>query len=149
MDVGRPVLDGKSTGLGFWEASYNYTWRAIDMVPKDIVMCDWHYERPDQTPIYFAMNGFRVITCPWRTPPTAVIQAEDMARWRKYADPEMKPRYYGMMQTCWTSTEGFIDGFYGTVNDRNKKAVHPKNDAYTPWDTFRAMYKRMDELEKE
>ncbi len=142
-------IDGKSTGLGFWEASYNYTWRAIDMVPKDIVMCDWHYERPDQTPIYFAMNGFRVITCPWRTPPTAVIQAEDMARWRKYADPEMKPRYYGMMQTCWTSTEGFIDGFYGTVNDRNKKAVHPKNDAYTPWDTFRAMYKRMDELEKE
>ena len=80
-------IDGKSTGLGFWEASYNYTWRAIDMVPKDIVMCDWHYERPDQTPVYFAMNGFRVITCPWRTPPTAVIQTEDMARWRKYADP--------------------------------------------------------------
>ena len=73
------------TGIGFWEASYNYTWRAIDMVPKDIVMCDWHYERPDQTAVYFAMNGFRVITCPWRTPPTAVIQTDDMARWRKYA----------------------------------------------------------------
>lgn len=142
-------IDGKSTGLGFWEASYNYTWRAIDMVPKDIVMCDWHYERPDQTAVYFAMNGFRVITCPWRTPPTAVIQTDDMARWRKYATPEMKPRYYGMMQTCWTSTEGFIDGFYGTVTERNKRAVHPGNSAYTPWDTFRAMYKRMDELEKE
>ena len=139
----------KSTGMGFWEASYNYTWRAIDMVPKDIVMCDWHYERPDQTAIYFAMNGFRVITCPWRTPPTAVIQADDMARWRKYATVEMKPRYFGMMQTCWTSTEGFIDGFYGTVTDRNKRAVHPGNPAYTPWDAFRAMYKRMDELEKE
>ena len=36
------------------------------------------------------------------------------------------------------------------LTDRNtKEAVHPKNDAYTPWDTFRAMYKRMDELEKE
>jgi len=140
-------LDGRSTGIGFWEASYNYTWRAIEMVPKDIVMCDWHYERPDQTAIYFAMNGFRVITCPWRTPSTAVLQTEDMARWVKYATPEMKPRYYGMMQTCWTSTEGFIDGFYGTVNDRNKRAVHPRNETYTPWGTFKAMYQKMDELE--
>jgi hypothetical protein len=140
-------LDGRSTGIGYWEASYNFTWRAIDMVPKDIVMCDWHYERPDQTPIYFAMNGFRVITCPWRTPSTAVIQSEDMARWVKYATPEMKPRYYGMMQTCWTSPEGFIDGFYGTITEKNKRAVHPRNPAYTPWDTFKAMYQRMDELE--
>jgi len=140
-------IDGRSTGLGFWEASYNYTWRAIDMVPKDIVMCDWHYERPDQTAIYFAMNGFRVITCPWRTPSTAEIQTEDMARWVKYASPEMKPRYYGMMQTCWTSPDGFIDGFYGTINEKNKRAVHPKNPDWTPWDTFRAMYKKMDELE--
>lgn len=142
-------LDGRSTGIGFWEASYNFTWRAIDMVPKDIVMCDWHYERPDQTPVYFAMNGFRVITCPWRTPPTAVIQTDDMARWKKYATPEMKPRYYGMMQTCWVSTEGFIDGFYGNVSPRAKRSVHPRNEAYTPWDTFKAMYKRIDELEKE
>ena len=140
-------LDGRATGLGFWEASYNYTWRAIDMVPKDIVMCDWHYERPDQTAIYFAMNGFRVITCPWRTPSTAEIQTEDMARWIKYATPEMKPRYYGMMQTCWTSTEGFIDGFNGIINDRNKRAIHPRNEAYTPWDTFRAMYKKIEEIE--
>ncbi len=140
-------LDGRATGIGFWEASYNYTYRAIDMVPKDIVMCDWHYERPDQTAIYFALKGFRVITCPWRTPSTAEIQTEDMAKYVKYATPEMKPRYYGMMQTCWTSTEGFIDGFYGTVNNRNQRAVHPKNSAWTPWDTFRAMYKKMDELE--
>ena len=41
-----------------------------------------------------------------------MIQTEDMARWVKYATPEMKPRYYGMMQTCWTSTEGFIDDGY-------------------------------------
>jgi hypothetical protein len=143
------LIDGKTTGLGFWEASYNYTWRAIDMIPKDIVMCDWHYERPDQTAIYFAMNGFRVITCPWRTPPTAVIQTEDMAKWRKFATPEMKPRYYGMMQTCWVSTEGFIDGFYGIKSVSAERAVHPRNAEYTPWDTFRAMFKRMDELEKE
>ncbi len=141
-------IEGKITGMGFWEAAYNYTWRAIDMVPKDIVMCDWHYERPDQTPVYFAMKGFRVVTCPWRTPPTAVIQTEDMARWRKYATPEMKPRYYGMVQTTWMDTGGFIDGFYGNATGRARGAVHPKNEAYTPWDTFRAMYDKINEIEK-
>ena len=143
------LINGKSTGLGFWEASYNYTWRAIDMIPKDVVMCDWHYERPDQTAVYFAMYGFRVVTCPWRTPPTAVMQAEDMAKFRKYATPEMKPRYYGMIQTTWMGTDGFIDGFEGKLSEEAKGAVHPDDAANTPWDTFRAMYKRMDELEKE
>jgi hypothetical protein len=146
---GDRLLNGKSTGIGFWEASYNYTWRAIDMIPKDIVICDWHYERPDQTAVYFAMYGFRVVTCPWRTPSTAVIQTEDMAKFRKYATPEMKPRYYGMMQTTWMGPDGFIDGFSGKMSEEAKGAVHPENAGYTPWDTYRAMFKRMDELEKE
>jgi len=145
---GDRLIDGKSTGLGFWEAAYNYTWRAIDMIPKDVVICDWHYERPDQTAVYFAMKGFRVVTCPWRTPPTAVAQAEDMAKFRKYATPEMKPRYYGMVQTTWMDPIGFIDGFYGNLTDNAKSAAHPKNPAYNPWDTFKAMYQKMDELEK-
>ena len=145
---GDRLLNGRSTGIGLWEASYNYTWRAIDMIPKDVVICDWHYERPDQTAVYFAMYGFRVITCPWRTPPTAVIQTEDMAKFRTYATPEMKPRYFGMMQTTWMGTDGFIDGFYGKLTDEARGAVHPQNAAYTPWDTFRAMFGRMEELEK-
>jgi len=146
---GDRLIDGKSTGLGIWEASYNYTYRAIDMIPKDVVICDWHYERPDLTAVYFAMKGFRVMTCPWRTPPTAVIQAEDMARFRKYATPEMKPRYYGMMQTTWMDPDGFIDGFYGIKSKNSQESIHPKNAAFTPWDTFRTLYKRMDELTKE
>ncbi|MEI6050531.1 MAG: family 20 glycosylhydrolase [Bacteroidota bacterium] len=146
---GDRLIDGKSTGIGFWEASYNYTWRAIDMIPKDVVICDWHYERPDQTPVYFAMKGFRVMTCPWRTPATAVIQTDDMAKFRKYATPEMKPRYYGMMQTTWMDPDGFIDGFYGIKSANSQGSVHPDNATFTPWDTFRAMYKKMDELTKE
>lgn len=145
---GDRLIDGRTTGLGFWEASYNYTYRAIDMIPKDVVICDWHYERPDQTPVYFAMKGFRVMTCPWRTPATAVIQAEDMAKFKKYATPEMKPKYFGMMQTTWMDPAGFMDGFYGKMSEGAKGAVHPKNPENTPWDTFRALYKRMDELEK-
>ena len=54
---GDRLIDGKTTGMGMWEASYNNTYRAIDMIPKDVMICDWHYERADQTPVYFAMKG--------------------------------------------------------------------------------------------
>ena len=80
---GDRLIDGKATGMGMWEASMNQTARAIDMIPKDVVICDWHYERPDQSAVYFAMKGLRVITCPWNKPDVAIAQAEDMARWRK------------------------------------------------------------------
>jgi hypothetical protein len=143
---GDRLIDGKTTGIGLWEASYNYTYRAVDLIPKNVVICDWHYERPDQTAVYFAMKGFRVVTCPWRTPATAVLQAEDMARFRKYATPEMKPRYYGMVQTTWSSPERFMNGFYGIKTTDARPNSGQQDPSMNPWDTFRAMYKRMDEL---
>jgi hypothetical protein len=139
---GDRLIDGKSTGIGMWEASYNYTWRAIDMIPKDVVICDWHYERPDHTSVYFAMKGFRVISCTGRKPHTVVIQAEDMARFRKNTTMEMNPRYYGMMQTVWSGTDQFIDAFYG---NQSANAAGRAN----PADAFKALFRRMDELEKE
>ncbi|HUX94729.1 MAG TPA: family 20 glycosylhydrolase [Bacteroidales bacterium] len=138
---GDRLIDGKSTGIGLWEASYNYTWRAIDMIPKDVVICDWHYERADQTPVYFAMKGFRVITSTGRKPETSVIQTEDMARFRKNTTKEMKPRYYGMMQTVWSSTDQFIDAFYG-------KQPANATGRGNPADGFKAMFRRIDEIEK-
>jgi len=110
---GDRLIDGKNTGMGEWEASYNSTYRAVDMIPKDVIICDWHYERPDQTPVYFAMKGLSVVTCPWRDAGNAVIQTQDMVRWRKYATPEMKDRYMGMLQTVWSGAGQFLDNFYG------------------------------------
>ncbi|MES2201287.1 MAG: family 20 glycosylhydrolase [candidate division FCPU426 bacterium] len=37
-------LDGDATGYGEWEASKNGTFPALDRVPKDIILCDWHYD---------------------------------------------------------------------------------------------------------
>jgi len=42
---GDRLLDGESTGFGEWEASTNKTHGALGRIPKDIVICDWHYER--------------------------------------------------------------------------------------------------------
>ncbi len=113
---GDRLIDGKTTGIGEWEASYNNTHRAIDMLYKDIIICDWHYERPEQTAVYFASKGFSVITCPWRVPQNAILQTQDMRKFRQYANPEMKERYLGMMQTIWSGAESFIKEYYDTSN---------------------------------
>lgn len=109
---GDRLIDGKTTGIGMWEGSYNNTHRAIDMISKDVMICDWHYEKPVQTFAYFAMKGLNVVTCPWRTPSVAMMQYEDLRRFRATATPQMKERYRGMMQTVWTSAEGFLNEFY-------------------------------------
>ena len=109
---GDRLLDGTTTGLGMWEASQNNTHAAIDMIPKDVVICDWHYERADKTAVYFAMKGFKVVTCPWRNPSLAITQLNDMIAFRKDSPLKMQPRFLGMMQTVWSGAPNFIREFY-------------------------------------
>ena len=117
---GDRLIDGKTTGIGEWEASYNNTYRAVDMIPKDVVICDWHYERADKTPVYFAMKGLHVITCPWNKPQIALTQTDDMINFRETASEEMQPNFYGMMQTVWIGAGNFMDGFYADKPDRER-----------------------------
>ena len=79
-----------------WEAGLNNTYRAIDLIPKEVFICDWHYERPEQTAVYFAMKGFDVATCPWRKPEVALKQLDDMKRFRQQSGSQMSNRlgYY-------------------------------------------------------
>jgi hypothetical protein len=119
---GDRLLDGKTTGMGEWEASYNSTYRAVDMIPKDVIICDWHYERPDQSPVYFAMKGLSVITCPWRNADNAVLQAKDMVKFRRSATPEMRDRYLGMMQTIWTGAGQFLDNYYNIKPEKSENS---------------------------
>ncbi len=137
---GDRLIDGKTTGLGMWEASYNNTYRAIDLIPKDVMICDWHYERADKTPVYFAMKGLNVITCPWRVPSLAVAQTEDMINFKTQSSEDMRPRFAGMMQTVWSGVSDFLDGFYG-----KKKDEHAGDN--TPWNSFTVMYERIRKIE--
>jgi hypothetical protein len=113
---GDRLIDGKTTGIGLWEGSYNNTHRAIDMIPKDVVICDWHYERPDPTAVLFAAKGLNVVTCPWRTPEVAVEQEKMMRMFIETATKDMKPRYQGMLQTVWGSAKNFMDSYHGTAS---------------------------------
>ena len=110
---GDRLIDGKATGMGMWEASMNNTHRAIDLIPKDVMICDWHYERVDPSAVLFAMKGLRVATCPWRTGALAKQQLAMMVDLRKNATMAMRDNFQGMIQTVWTSAENFMDYYYG------------------------------------
>jgi hypothetical protein len=133
---GDRLLDGKTTGIGLWEASYNNTYRAIDMIPKDVVICDWHYERPDKSAVYFAMKGFRVVSCPWRVASNGVAQVDDMVSFREGSTPQMKERFLGIVETTWSPTSAFLNGYY-------KKLPNPRGDDNTPWNCFQAVYDKI------
>jgi N-acetyl-beta-hexosaminidase len=113
---GDRLIDGKTTGIGLWEASYNNTHRAIDMIPKDVMICDWHYERVDPTAVMFAMKGFDVATSPWRKADLAKKQLKLMQDLRANATKEMKEHYRGIVHTVWSSAGSFLDRFYGPFN---------------------------------
>jgi len=118
---GDRLIDGKTTGIGLWEGSYNNTYRAIDMIPKDVIINDWHYEKAHPTPVLFAAKGFNVVACPWRNADVALNQVKMMNRFKENASDEMKPRYAGIMHTFWSDTRIFIDGM-------NNAAEESKND---------------------
>jgi hypothetical protein len=121
--------------MGMWEASMNNTYRAVDMIPKDVFICDWHYERPDQTAVYFAMKGLTVATCPWRDPAVAVLQADDMVKFRQNSTPEMKDRFAGIIQTVWSSPEQFF-----------KEYDNPDMSSKTSGACFRTLFDRIKTL---
>jgi hypothetical protein len=133
---GDRLIDGLTTGIGMWEGSYNDTWRAVDMIPKDVVICDWHYDRPDKTAVYFAIKGFRVLTCPWRTPGFAVQQIQDELNFRANSTPEMKARFQGILETTWTRTSLFMNGYYNKQPD----------DENSSWNTYKVICEEMGKL---
>lgn len=65
---GDRLIDADAMGLSEWEASRNGTAAAIDMIPRDIVICDWHYGLRDEyrSVRHFQEMGFRVWPASWK-----------------------------------------------------------------------------------
>jgi hypothetical protein len=138
---GDRLLDGTLTGLGEWEASRNDTHAAVDLIPKDVVICDWHYARADQTAVYFAMKGLDVVSCSWKNSETATAQVKDMVRFRESSTPQMKKHFQGVVQTIWSGSSGFLDQFYG-----RKPANDQKNPGHTEANCFKRMFDEIAHL---
>jgi hypothetical protein len=62
------LFDANKYHWGEWEASKVGTAGAVDMIPKDIILCPWHYKKRDAYPSLplFLEKGFRVLPAGWR-----------------------------------------------------------------------------------
>ena len=95
-------LDDAVMHYGKWESSANGTAPAFDHVPKDIIMCDWHYEMREHYPsvAYFQEKGFRVLPSSWKNPKAAIAFLED-------AHKGATERMLGHMGTTWVNANDF------------------------------------------
>lgn len=119
---GDRFLDGNMTGIGKWEASQNDTASSIDRVPRDIMICDWHYERAEPTAVYFAVKGFPVLSSPWRKTEVALGQLEWIDRVRRRASSEIADRMKGVLQTTWCGMVPFIRAYRGETEGVRESA---------------------------
>jgi len=135
---GDRFLDGDTTGLGKWEGAVNQTHDAVRLIPKDIVICDWHYESPVPTAAWFALNGFAVVSSPWRKPEVALGQLDLVRAMRASGPVPVRARSLGMLQTTWQSFAGFVRGYYGEATSQDARSVEAVN-------CFRQLFQRMRE----
>jgi hypothetical protein len=120
---GDRLLDGNLTGLGKWEASQNETHPAVHAIPKDVVVCDWHYERAVPTATWFALEGFQVVSAPWRKAGVALGQLELIRSARQHATPAVASRMLGVLSTSWAGGMGGFARAYFREGQLNPSAV--------------------------
>jgi Glycosyl hydrolase family 20, catalytic domain len=116
------LLDDKLFGYGKWEASANGTGPAIDLIPKDIIMCDWHYEtRANGYPsvVYLQEKGFRVLPSSWRNKDAALAMLRE-------ARAKATPRLLGHLCTTWVAVDGFCRAL---LEEQPAEKTAPKADA--------------------
>jgi hypothetical protein len=134
---GDRLLDGSSTGLGEWEASMNNTWRAVDMIPSDVVICDWHYENAEPTPAYFALKGLKVLSCPWRIPGVSVAEMNQIIKLRENANPVLKEKFNGIIQAVWNNTDQFLVNYHNPDAENKDGSVESFKALIKNWQLLR------------
>lgn len=135
---GDRFLDGETTGIGKWEASIIKTHPAIALVPKDIVICDWHYDRALPTTEHFALEGFPVLACPWRKPDVAIAQLEAIRRVRTHATDAIGARMQGVLQTTWANIAPFARAYFN-----EPVPASPNNNLVEALTCFRALFREL------
>jgi hypothetical protein len=97
---GDRLFDGTNYNFGEWESSLNGTASAVDSIPKDIIICPWHYEKMDAYPSIpmFIEKGFRVLPSSWRN----VDAAKSLIQ---YSNKQQSPKMLGHLFTTWSKRD--------------------------------------------
>jgi hypothetical protein len=106
---GDRLLNKEAMHYDGWDNSDNGTWEAVDSVPKDIVMCDWHYgmENPDFPSVrFFQDKGFPVWPSGWNS-------EGSIRRFIEVARKESGPLMLGYLCTTWTDVTPLVNCLAG------------------------------------
>jgi hypothetical protein len=97
---GDRLFDGTGLEFGEWESSLNGTASAVDMIPKDIIICPWHYENMPAYPSIpmFIEKGFQVLPSSWKD----VDAAKSLINYSQKAND---PKMLGHLFTTWGRTD--------------------------------------------
>lgn len=112
-------------GYHAWEGDIWGTWHAIDMIPKDIILADWHYEMNEKGfPGIEALleKGFTVIPAGWRElKQTRFLLDEALKYKQSAADKGYTGNMAGMMITCWSeATYDLLDTLLKSLKEREQ-----------------------------
>lgn len=109
---GDRLLDAKTMGYGRWESAANGTAPAVDMIPKDIIICDWHYQEQTNYPSvpFLLSHGFRV----WPSGFQPLAAADTLSRF-SLAQRQKDPRLIGYLATTWSKAKPYNVGDWPPV----------------------------------
>ncbi len=136
------LLNSAELGYNVWEASDVGTDKALPLMDRDILCCDWHYGA--QTNGYpsvdvFAKAGMQMLVCPWRD--------EDNTRaFFDYANRHDRGHVKGVVFTTWIRANDVVDAIegvnaptkgrtalYKAMVARNFQQVFPKAKGEWSW----------------
>jgi len=141
------LIDGKTTNLLAWQASMNNTHRAIDLIPKDIMICDWKYEDAAPTPSYFAIKGFDVLPSSCYSADATLAQLEQVYLIRKNGmrasfSMTLSSRMPGVFATTWMSAKEFIEAYHA------KAGVTSSPIAKSTVNSFKQLFAEIRKVER-
>jgi hypothetical protein len=122
--------DAEAFGYSAWDGDIWGTWKAIDLIPKDIIMADWHYDMNEKG---FAgigaliEKGFTVIPAGWRSLTQSKYLWNEAMKHSGIAKENGATGYLaGMIITCWREVSAelldeYLEALKTRVQDEEKK----------------------------
>ena len=120
---------------GFQANGTDETEALLPRLPKDVVICDWHYGKSDlqesepksqPTLDHFKASGLDVLTCPWDDPVATMAQGRYAAKiglfgvmgtlWNHYRGRAFAETVMAQACAAWGADEAPRRGYYGTLS---------------------------------
>lgn len=126
MMWGDRLIDAEHFGYDNWEGDTFGTFKAIDSLPKDIILLDWHYDERENgypTPNFFMEKGFRVMPACWYKENVARELFQQTAK--DASDNNLEAFYFGKVVTSWNhwDEQSFKDFTSNQLDKENQKEI--------------------------